>query len=112
LERLARELTPATEGLVLRPTLKKTLAARRAKLKFLTTKLSTKVSSLDNTKCKRGRRKLDWKFRNRVGFKAAQFRKVTSVACRCWLVISYVYHCRHICKDLLLPKARMNRYYL
>lgn len=97
LEVLAKELTPATEGLVLRPTLKKTLAARRAKLRFLTAKLSTNVSSLDSKKCTRGRKKLDWKFRNRVGSKATQLRKV------CYLTImldnsnyNYIYYYRRI----------------
>jgi len=66
------EFAPATEGLVLKPSLSRTLAACRAKLKFL----QTNISSLDNIQRKRGRKRQDWKFQNQVGFKAAQIRKV------------------------------------
>ena len=69
LEKVARELAPTTDGLVLRSSLTSTLVARKAKLKAT-------VLSLDNLKRKRGRKRQDWKFRNRVGYKAAQLRKV------------------------------------
>jgi len=71
LEVLARDLAPSADGLTLRPTLSSTLAARRAKLKY-----KSIFSSLTTLHCKRGRKKQDWRVRNRVGMKAAKLRKV------------------------------------
>ena len=69
---MAKDLAPTADGLVVRPSLSKTLVARKAKLKCF----HTSVSSLDTIQHKKGRKRQDWKFRNRVGFKAAQLRKV------------------------------------
>ena len=71
---MARELAPTTDGLVIRPTLSSTIVARKAIRKFK--HFHTNISSLDTIQRKRGRKRLDWKFRNRVGFKAAQLKKV------------------------------------
>ncbi|XP_065893425.1 uncharacterized protein [Dysidea avara] len=70
LEVLARDLAPSTDGLILRPSLSSTLTARRAKLKF-----KSRFLSLTTIHCKRGRKRQDWRIRNRVGVKAAKLRK-------------------------------------
>jgi len=71
LEVLARGLAPSSDGLILRPSFSSTLAARRAKLKY-----KSRLLSLTTVHCKRGRKKQNWRVRNRVGMKAAKLRKV------------------------------------
>ena len=97
---MARDLAPTTDGLVIRPSLSSTLVARKAKLK----RFHTNISSLDTIQRKRGRKRQDWKFRNRVGFKAAQLKKVLLFIYEGIEYAIYGY-CSYVCKKLLvIPK--------
>jgi len=64
LELLTKESVPIDgEGFVLRPSRTSTLAARKAKLKYLKNKTwqnARKFSSLDKIQSKRGRKKQNW----------------------------------------------------
>lgn len=80
LELLTKESVPLdTNGLVLRPSCTSTLAARKAKLNHLKNnkwRAAKRYSSLEEVQTKRGRKRQDWRFRNRVGIKAERQRKV------------------------------------
>ena len=104
---MAKDLAlTAADGLVVRPSLSKTLVARKAKFK----RFHTTISSLDIIQRKKGRKRQDWKFRNRVGFKAAQLRKVNFLYIIKLLIIwDYAIYVSYICKKLLpVPKQRLN----
>jgi len=85
LEFLTKKSVPTDrEGFVLQPAYTSTLAVQKAKLKRLKNskwRIAKRYSSLDEIQTKRGRKKQEWRFRNRVGTKAERLRKVPLLKC-------------------------------